>query len=161
MSNETNSSSLEASKKTGEMLQRKWRVEAGFLLNRVVKYLLTGLSSGESFSHPGPTASCIFTKYQLLVGRQVAALKSHDWEQTVPIRDEERVAGCRGVGGTAEPAVRLFLTILSPSLNSSTLSHPTVTHVEWATGAVTVKVWNIQTPHQVLSASSLRDGAEI
>ena len=78
MSNETNSSSLEASKKTGEMLQRKWRVEAGFLLNRVVKYLLTGLSSGESFSNPGPTTNCIFTKYQLLIRKQVAALKSHD-----------------------------------------------------------------------------------
>ena len=28
----------------------------------------------------------------------------------VPIWDEERVTGCWGVGGTAEPAVRLFLT---------------------------------------------------
>ena len=37
-----------------------------------------------------------------------------------PIKDEERVPGCWRVGGTAEPAVRLSLTILSPALNSST-----------------------------------------
>ena len=49
------------------MLQKQWTVEAGFLLNRVIKYPLAGLSSGESVSNPGPAANCIFTEYQLLV----------------------------------------------------------------------------------------------
>ena len=43
--------------KTGEMPQKQWTVEAGFLLN---SYKVS--THWESFSNPGPATNCIFTK---------------------------------------------------------------------------------------------------